>query len=220
MCYTLLMTMPPVFMLLALASSGFAADTRVLPATQVLAADVEPVTIALRYLAFKDPRQGKAVIDESAVARMVSRMNQVWAQCQVSFRLDDYAALDPARYGARFNPANFAELDRLREATRDTRYLTMISTGKWDRSGDLGDSGSNCYSSFPSDSADGIVCEARVAANPLLHAHEAGHWLNLKHTKGRDLMNHFVGATNDVLTHDQCVLARSAIGNWRRSAAL
>ncbi|MBI3554720.1 MAG: hypothetical protein HY074_00480 [Deltaproteobacteria bacterium] len=211
---------------------GLQAELRAAEATH---AKVSPVVIAVRYLDFRDPKTGKAISDAESVNTMVNEVSEVWAQCQVGFRLEAYDAIDPRQYGTGFSPVSFAELDHLREATENKRYLTMIGTGAWNRSGNLGHSGSNCYSSFPRDAADGIVCEAKVAKNPILHAHEAGHWLNLKHTNDpasdgvadttaqnseHDLMNHFVAPGNRLLTPGQCQRAREAITEWRQNTSI
>ncbi len=203
--------------------------------TPALAAAYTPITIALRYLEFRNPKDGKTATDAPGANAMVTKMNAIWSQCGLGFRLEEYEAIDPQQYGARFHPTSYAELDRLRVATENKRYLTMIGTGSWNRKGDLGNSGSNCYSSFPADAADGIVCEARVATNATLHAHEVGHWFNLKHTNDpnsdgvadtngsnseHDLMNHLVASANTVLTPGQCARARAAVTEWRQSAVL
>lgn len=206
---------------------------RELGAADVVANSNEQLKVAVRYLAFRGG--DGAVAKRDAVEKMVSHMSDVWSQCYIGFMLENYSEIEPSGINAQFSPANYSELDSMREATQSDSDLEIIGSGKWNRAGDLGNSGSNCYSSFPGDQAQGIVCEASSAASPTIMAHEVGHWLNLYHTddptsdyiddttwqnQAGNLMLHLVAPTNTELTHGQCARARSAIAKFRRGAVV
>ncbi|MEW6055242.1 MAG: M12 family metallo-peptidase [Bdellovibrionota bacterium] len=208
---------------------------RELPSAEDVANGSDLLTIAVRYLSFRDS-SGTAVASESKVRNMIDNdVAAVWRQCGISFKLERYEAVDASYANARYSPANYSELNQMRINTQSENDLVIIGTGTWNRAGDLGNSGSNCYSSFPGDRAEGIVCEKKSAGSSLIMAHEVGHWLNLRHTNSPttdavndttsrnvayNLMDHIVRPSNDELTKGQCVRARTAIGEWRRRAVL
>lgn len=205
-----------------------------LPSAQEVAGSDEMLTIAVRYLAFTDS-SGAPVAQNGAVQQMVEGMSRYWRQCAIQFSLEEYQSIDAGSIGARYNPSNYSELDEMRMATQNDSQLTVIGTGAWNRSGSLGASGSNCYSSFPGDRAEGIVCEFKSAAKDFMMAHEVGHWLNLRHTNSPstdavddthsgnvagNLMDHVVATSHDKMTPGQCYRAREAIGSHRRNAVM
>ena len=205
-----------------------------LPSAQEVAGSDETLTIAVRYLAFTDST-GKAVAEQAAAQQMVEGMSRYWRQCNIQFALEEFKAIDAGSINARYNPSNYSELDEMRMATQNDSQLTLIGTGVWNRSGSLGNSGSNCYSSFPGDRAEGIVCEFKSAAKDFMMAHEVGHWLNLRHTNSpttdavddthsgnvaNNLMDHVVAASHGDMTAGQCYRAREAIGSFRRNAVM
>jgi hypothetical protein len=205
-----------------------------LPAANEVAQSGEQLDIAVRYLSFTDSN-GTAVVNQGEVQEAMDYASRIWAQCGIGFRLENFQEIQAESIGTRFNPANYSELDQMRINTQQDTDLIFIATGKWNRSGTLGSSGSNCFSSFPGDEAEGIVCEKSSAASPTMIAHEVGHWVDLRHTNspstdgvddtnagnvGNNLMDHFVGPSNTEMTRGQCARARSAIAEWRRNAVL
>lgn len=211
-----------------------AATRRSLPSAQEIAGGSDTLALAVHYVSFRDS-SGNVVVDQAAAQKAVQSMSNYWRQCHIEFALESYESIDPSTIGARFNPANYSEIDDIRHAMQNDRTLLMVATGTWNRSGTLGNSGSNCYSSFPDDSADGLVCEQKSAAKDFMLAHEAGHWLNLRHTNdpsadgvedtnssnvSANLMDHVVAASHDQVTAGQCYRAREAIGTSRREIVM
>jgi hypothetical protein len=201
-------------------SGGGIGGRRSIASASELMKSKEDLTVAVRYLSFVD-ESGGAVADESSVRQMVDEMSRVWSRCNISFALERYEKIAPSVVGARFNPANYSELNAMRKETQTDSDLLIIGTGKWNRAGDLGNGGSNCFSSFPGDAADGIVCEQKSAKSPVVMAHEAGHWLNLRHvTASRNIMNHLIAKSNTLFSDSQCEKARAAIGDARRNTVM
>lgn len=207
---------------------------RELPSAEEVAAGSDMLTIAVKYISFNSA-DGGTVVDEAAARNVVDKMSHYWRQCNIQFALEQYQTISPSDIGARYNPANYSELDEMRIAAHSDMHLIMIATGSWNRSGSLGNSGSNCYSSFPGDAAEGIVCEQKSAAKEAMMAHEAGHWVNLRHTNSpgtdgvddtnsgnvsNNLMDHVVATYHDDLTAGQCYRAREAIGRSRRATVM
>lgn len=214
-------------------NGGLSEGRKELGSASEVAASTDDLKIAVHYVAFKD--SAGAVISEATAKQMLGEASQKWAQCNISFALEKYDAIDPSSIGAQISPANYSELDFMREKLQTNSDLLVIATASWNRSGDLGNTGSNCFSSFPGDEAEGIVCEAGVLTNSLLLSHEVGHWLNLIHTDDPNadyvddttaanasvnLMSHFVSPSNNQLTPGQCARARSSIADSRRNAVL
>lgn len=210
------------------------AGRRPLPSAEEVAGGTDMLTIAVKYISFRDSNGG-TVVDEGAARNVVDKMSNYWRQCNIQFALETYETVAPGDIGARYNPANYSELDEMRIAAHSDMHMIVIATGAWNRSGSLGNSGSNCYSSFPGDAAEGIVCEQKSAAKEAMMAHEAGHWVNLRHTNnpgtdgvddtnagnvGNNLMDHVVATYNDDLTAGQCYRAREAIGRSRRASVM
>jgi hypothetical protein len=187
--------------------------------------------VNVHYIAFRDAT-GQAITDENTVNAALDHASKEWAQCDIGFKLEKFEAVDPSVLASRYSPANYNELDIMRQRGQSNHDLLIVGTGPWDRSGDLGDSGSNCYSTFPGDSAQGIVCERSQASSPMMLSHESGHWMNLMHpddpsndgsdgTKANDisinLMNHMVAPDNTQLLPQQCQRARAAVDQYRKS---
>lgn len=207
---------------------------RELPSAQEVAGSSDMLTIAVHYVSFRDG-SGAPVVDEGAARSVVENISNYWRQCNIQFSIESFDAIDPTSVGARYNPSNYSELDNMRTAMQNGNSLLMIATGTWNRSGTLGNSGSNCYSSFPGDAAEGVVCEQKSSAKDFMLAHESGHWLNLRHTNdpstdavddtnsgnvALNLMDHVVAASHDELTPGQCYRAREAIGSSRRGTVM
>lgn len=187
---------------------------RDIASAEVISKNNEELTVAVRYMSFRES-SGGAIVDEATVKGMMGKISDVWSQCNISFVLEAYEVLDPSGIGAKMSPNSFYDIDTLRTKLQTDSDLLMVATGPWGRDGDLGNP--NCYSSFPGDEADGIVCEQKVTGNGNLLAHEVGHWLDLVHTStgGTNLMSPVISPANSEISADQCATARTAIANSR-----
>jgi hypothetical protein len=167
--------------------------------------------LALKYVSYIDPATGAPVIGSDEAVQNLSGINQLWAACGVQFEIEQYAPVDPARYSLNFSTASYAELDQIRGAFAQSGELLVVTTGPWDRSGDLGSSEANAWTAMPGGPLQGTVLEAPVGGIANMIAHELGHYLNLSHVADElDLMNPIIYSSSDNLTADQCGTVRSA----------
>ena len=174
----------------------------------------EVITIAARYVALKADASDTSVPTQEDAQTLMANMSAVWAQCNVKFILDEYLSPVAGDVNLQFNPPNQSDLDAMRLAYDDRKHALFVATGKWDRQGgDLGNDGSNGWSTVPTMSPQGTVVEAPVAKNTLLVSHEAGHLFGgLLHVTGsNELMNHFVSPQTTYLTQSECKDARAAV---------
>jgi hypothetical protein len=129
----------------------------------------------------------------------------------VSFRLEEFEAVDPLRHGIRFRIRNYSDLTDVRQQFGDPGRLLVAFTGPWDRQGSLGDSTANAWTSMPGYAPYGAVLEAPVAGNANLVAHELGHYLNLEHAHDElNVMNAIIYRRSVKLGGALCAAARQA----------
>ena len=168
----------------------------------------------MRYVSLKQNTGDTKAPTQGDAQSLMTNMSEVWSQCNVKFVLDDYQAPVAADVNLRYNPADQSDLDTMRTAYDDGKHAVFVATGKWNRSGgDLGNDGSNGWSTIPGMSPSGTVVEAPVNTNTLLISHEAGHLFGgLMHVTGSSqLMNHFVSPQTTSLSSSECKEARAAV---------
>lgn len=177
----------------------------------------DKMCLALKYVVYKDYDSNEAVSQSNAVQN-IQQMNQVWGQCGISFQIDKYLAVLPQDYALQYQTANYDELTQIRQDFEDDSTLLVVTTGPWDRTGSLGSSGANAWTSMPGEEPLGVVLERPVGTYPNIIAHELGHYLSLPHYgDSSDLMNPIIYDNSTHLYEDQCEAARSAaISYWQR----
>ncbi|MCM2279081.1 MAG: M10 family metallopeptidase domain-containing protein [Oligoflexia bacterium] len=179
--------------------------------------DPERVCLALRYVVYRDAAGVPLVSREEAI-RNVRQINSVWARCNLGFQIEEYLPVNPESSGLRFRTADYPELDEIREAFGNGQTLLVTTTGSWDRTGGLGDTGANAWTSMPGSGPYGAILERSVGTYANIIAHELGHYLNLLHVNDpADLMNPIIYASSTALYANQCASARKAARTfWQR----
>ena len=168
------------------------------------------IKLAVKMVSYTDPENVLSLTREEAEGDLVT-INHLWSRCQISFGLEDYQEINPLAEGLLFQPDTFAELDRIRTRLADSRMLLVTATGDFNRTGSLGASPANAWTSLPYTAPFGSIVERNVATYPNLIAHELGHYLNLGHVADvADLMNPIVYETSENLSVRQCDAARYA----------
>ncbi len=170
--------------------------------------------MGLKYVVYKNT-DGTPVMTQDDVISTVRAVNKVWSACNISFQVDQYLAANPVDYGLTFNTANDSELDSIRKAFQADGELLVATTGTWDRSGTLGNTGANAWTNMPGDGIYGVILESPVGTFGNIVAHELGHYLNLDHVSDQtDVMNPIVYDNSNQLTADQCSTAMAAINYY------
>jgi hypothetical protein len=172
--------------------------------------DINQICLGIKYVVYKDTAN-VPVIDQQAAAANIQTINRLWGQCKIGFQIDQYQAIDPAEIQLKLALSNFGDLDQARRVFADDDMLLIINTGAWDRSGSLGSTGANAWTSMPGGPPYGAVIEKPVAKFANIIAHELGHYLNLYHDNdATDLMNPIIYSNSTQLKPSQCATARSA----------
>ncbi len=173
--------------------------------------------LALKYVVYKNS-DGSPVMTQDEVISTVREVNSIWATCNISFQIDQYLAANPVDYALTFNTANDSELDQIRRAFQTDSTLLVATTGTWDRSGTLGNTGANAWTNMPGDGIYGVVLESPVGSFGNIVAHELGHYLNLDHVSDQsNVMNPIVYDTSTALNSGQCSTAMAAINYYWQS---
>ena len=170
--------------------------------------------LGLKYIAYKNSN-GRPVISADQAKENVTSINQIWSQCKITFKIDSFESVDPDEYSLKYNTSDSIELNDIRKTFDDQSHLLVVTIGKWDRSGTLGNTGANAWTSMPGESMMGVVMESTVATFSNIIAHELGHYLNLDHMKDKsDLMNPIIYDSSTSLNLSQCQQARLAVETY------
>jgi hypothetical protein len=168
------------------------------------------LTLALKVVSYG------STLSEDATRTVLDGVNTLWAQCDISFTLDQYSSIDPSDYGLAATPSTMGELSTIRGQFVESNSMLLVYTPNWYGSVAVG---ANAWSTMPGTDPSGAVFEAMVATNERIAAHEIGHLLNLDHVSDQtDLMSHFVGPDTQRLDQDQCDEARRAAVQFRSNA--
>jgi hypothetical protein len=157
-----------------------------------------------------------SVMDQATAQDIVSRINSVWSQCGIGFRLEDYQAVEPKNVGLSETTENMSELPQIRGALQSPNQLVVVLTSRWGSAGDINDSGADAWTTLPGAPPYGAVIDQPVSRNANIIAHELGHYLSLLHIQNRsNLLSPIVGASSRGLSSGQCSQARAtAVGTW------
>jgi hypothetical protein len=175
------------------------------------------VCLAIKYVAFRDSVEKPTVTLDQAISN-VKNINELWEQCNLGFQIESYFAVDPDKMGLKYALSNYSDLDKVREAFGEDNSLLVVTTGAWDRSGSLGSSSANAWTSLPDSGPFGAVLEKPVATYSNIIAHELGHYLNLLHTSDTNqLMNPVIYQRSRGIAERECSTARNtARSYWKR----
>jgi len=170
--------------------------------------------LALKMVSYSDG--STPVVDSGAARDMVSRINSVWSQCGIGFRLEDYQAVEPKNVGLAETTQDMSELPQIRGALQSPNQLLVVLTSPWGSAGNINDSGADAWTTLPGSPPYGAVIDEPVSRNANIIAHEIGHYLSLLHIQSRsNLLSPIVGASSRGLTSGQCSQARAtAVGTW------
>lgn len=173
--------------------------------------------LALRTVVFEDD-QGRPTVSRDEMDRLVSGINSIWSSCRIAFQLDEYLAVNPSDYRLSYNTANYSDLTLIRQTFANSSTLLVVTTGPWDRSGSLGNTGANAWTSMPGQSNLGVVMEKSVGTYTPLVAHELGHYLNLDHlSASSSLMSPIIYSSSTQLSSSECATAEETVLNyWNR----
>jgi len=176
--------------------------------------DATKICLSLKVVAYVDANAQTVLTEDEAIAN-VAGINRIWSQCGVAFEIGEFDMVNPVDKGLRYSPKDLSELGTARANYVDAKTMLIVTTGEWDRSGTLGDSGANAWTSMPGGQPYGVVLEASSATYYPIIAHELGHYLNLDHVSDvSDVMNPVIYTTSTKLTASQCTAARAAAAYW------
>jgi len=194
----------------AMGNAGTTSSSSVALGTSCHSSDPGHLCIALKYVSFSDA-SGRSVTSAKQALRNLATINSTWNQCSLNFEIDQFTVVDPADDHLSFHTANYGDLTDIRNAFQDPRMLLIVTTGAWDRSGSLGDSQANAWTSMPGDGPYGAIFEASVAGYPAIFAHELGHYLDLDHVRDNgNVMNAIIYPGSTRLLPSQCQIARAS----------
>jgi hypothetical protein len=179
--------------------------------------DLRNLCVAVKYVAYVGP-SGRPTLTQAQALENLRESTEIFGQCGIAFQLEEFVAARPEDHGLRFNTADLEELDGVRGAFADASRLLVVATGEWDRSGTLGDTEANAWTSVPGLGPFGAVMESWVGTYAPLVAHELGHYLNLEHEDDEEnLMSALIYDSSRALTARQCSELRdSARYFWGR----
>jgi hypothetical protein len=162
--------------------------------------------------------EGNPVVSLDQAKQNLARINELWNPCPIHFELAQYLPVDPLQYHLQFRPADDSELDDIRGAFMVQDKLLVVTTGKWDRSGSLGNTGANAWTSMPGERFYGAVLESEVGTFSNIIAHELGHYMSLDHVRdSSDLMNPIIYDESIYLSKKQCRYALSTVEDFWKS---
>ncbi|MGZ6358715.1 MAG: hypothetical protein ACXWP1_06135, partial [Bdellovibrionota bacterium] len=141
-------------------AAGTAAPAPVIPDDRT-GTGPNTLTLALKFVEFNDP-SGKPVLAQAQLPGLVAGMNQIYKQCDVHFRVEEYQPVNPADYKLDYATPNMSELDAIRKPFDEPTRLVVVNTGAWDH-GAMGPA--NAWTAMPGQDPSGAILEAPVASD-------------------------------------------------------
>lgn len=171
--------------------------------------------IALKYVEYTD-EAGKPILDRAQVDKTTNEMNAIYAACGISFRTEEYAAVNPGQYGLDYSLSDLGQLDTIRSNFDDPSKLLVVHTGPWNH-GSVG--AANAWTTMPGEPLGGAILESAVADFSAIAAHELGHYLGLDHVSDTgNLMNPIIYKNSTRLDPSQCEEMRDVAQSHRAAA--
>ena len=161
------------------------------------------LTLAVKFIEFAPHSESDGpALTRGQADKVIETINQEYAQCGLSLVLGDYEKIDPATIGLPYRLDSMSELESVRQAFNDPRYLVVIDTGPWNHAR-MGSA--NAWTAMPGDQPSGAVLEGPVASDAPVLAHELGHYLGLEHISDlTDMMNPVIYSNSTLILSDQC----------------
>ena len=174
------------------------------------AGDAGKICLAMHFVTYEDP-SGTPTATTDQAATIIHTMNQLWAQCDIGFQIENYEAVDPTQFGLTYGAASQNELDQIRtQFEQPTNELLGVTTGPWGTA-------VNAWTNLPGDGIYGSIMEASIVTygNGIIYAHEFGHYLGLDHVSDvTDLMDPIIYTTSTLLNSSQCQTARATVPSY------
>ena len=174
-------------------------------------ADPNQICLGLKYVVY-NTTAGTPVVSQQQSIDNIDGINSVWNSCGIKFQIDQFLPVTPQSENLVYNTSSYSELDEIRSDFATKTDLLVVTTGSWDRSGTLGNTGANAWTTMPDGGLYGVVLESPVGTYVNIIAHELGHYLNLDHVSDTsNLMSPIIYSSSTGLTTNQCQEARSAV---------
>jgi hypothetical protein len=184
---------------------GYTSPTPSTPAVgeSCVSSDPNKICLAIHFVSYT--KDGKATATAAQASTIIHKMNQVFAQCNIGFQIQQYEQVDPVDYGLAYGSSSQNQTDTIRSTFQSpTDQLLAVTTGPWGTA-------VNAWTNMPGDNVYGAIMEASIVAygDGIIYTHEFGHYLGLDHvSNSANLMNPVISPTSDDLSSSQCATAR------------
>ena len=166
--------------------------------------------LALHFVSYLDSSKKPTASQEQA-ANIIRGVNQVYAQCNLAFQIENYEAVDPTQFKLAYGAESQNQLDQIRKTfDSPVSQLLVVTTGPWGTA-------VNGWSNMPGDGIYGAILEASIVnyGNGILYAHELGHYLGLYHlSSSGNLMNPVIYTSSTSLTQAQCQSIMTTVSDY------
>jgi len=162
------------------------------------------ICLGIKYVSYKN---SDPVISQTQVESDLDGLNKIWSPCGISFTLSKYELINPDDYGLKFKPSSMNEMADIRLDFDEASSFLIVATGKWDRSGDLGQNSANAWTNLPQPNfyTYGVVLEAPVDSNP---------FLGLNHINNKTNVMNPIVYYNSELNESECQQAKLTAQNY------